>query len=292
MHFLQRLPRPFRRHKTIQFLLNSGLVSNPARATFNKSANAFLDLSDPEPRNVFAKGIFEPDFFKIGKNLLPANGLFFDLGANSGLCSFGLIPSNPNAHYHLFEANEDLVRTMERTVTLHPQTDLSINYTCGSETSGVTEFFLEKNQTGQSHVATGDEKGVTVTNTVLDEYIISKKIECIDFMKIDLEGHELAALKGLRGSLLNFLVKTIYIEIMPENQERYGLETNAPLLFLENLGYELVFCKSEDFSKSESKPWRLKGPNGCLEVCSFQASQYPKNHSSDVLAIAPQMSNP
>ena len=292
MHFLQRIPRLFRRHKSIQFLIKAGLVSNPAKATFNRSASAFLDLSDPEPRNVFAKGVFEPDFFDIAKPLLPTNGIFFDLGANSGLCSFGLVPSNPHSSYHLFEANLDLVRTMEKTATLYPNADISINHTCVSERLGETHFFLERNQSGQSHVATGDEHGVTVPNTVLDEYIVSERIERIDFMKIDLEGYELPALKGLKASLLNFLVKTIYIEIMPENQERYGLETNAPLLFLEKLGYELVFCKSEDFSKSESKPWLMQGTNGSIQVCSFRASQYPMNHSSDVLAIAPQMRNP
>ncbi len=292
MHFLQRLPRPFLRHKTIQFLLKLGLVSNPARAKFNKSATAFLDLSDPEPRNVFAKGTFEPDFFKIGKILLPAKGTFLDLGANSGLCTFGMIPTNPNSKYHLFEANEGLVRTMEKTASLYPKTDLSLNHTCVSENSGVTEFFLEPNQTGQSHVATENENGVTVPNTVLDKYIDSKNIERVDFMKIDLEGYELPALRGLSASLHKFLVKTIYIEIIPENQKRYGFETNAPLLFLEKFGYQFVFCKREDFGKSESKPWRLKGANGSLEVCTFQAPQYPENYSSDILAIAPQMRNP
>ena len=61
----------------------------------------------------------------------------------------------------------------------------------------------------------------------------------IDFAKIDLEGHEIPALKGWRQSLGKQNPKALYIEIIPENQARYGYETNAPLAFLESLGYQL-----------------------------------------------------
>lgn len=289
MHYLQKVPRLFRRHKVIQFLIRTGIISNPAKTTFNKNAVAFLDLSDPEPRNVFAKGVFEPDFFEIGKAMLSENGVFFDLGANSGLCTFGLVSSNPESRYHLFEANEELIRLMVKSASLYPKTDLSINHACVTDNFGKTKFFLERMQTGQSHVATSVENGIYVPNTILDQYIDSQNLEFIDLMKIDLEGYELPALRGLKRSLINFLVKTIYIEIIPENQKRYGRQVNDPLLFLEDIGYHLVFCKKEDFPKSKSKPWLLKGANGSIKVSSFRAAEFPRNHSSDVLAIAPEM---
>ena len=48
--------------------------------------------------------------------------------------------------------------------------------------------------------------------------------------------------------------RALYIEIMPENQNRYGLKTNAPLKFLESSGYELFLCKEEDFANFGEKP--------------------------------------
>jgi len=283
------LPRPLLRHKIIRFLIRTGLKSNPDKTTFNDHATAFLDLSDPEPRNVFAKGLFEPDFFKIASRLLPANGIFFDLGANAGLCSFGLIPSHPSSHYHLFEANEDLISLMKKSSSLHPKVNLSIHHACITERSGKTRFFLEKNQSGQSHVATAKEQGIEVSNLVLDEYLLSRQIKHIDFMKMDLEGHELAALKGLNTSLQENMVKAIYLETMPENQSRYGLETNAPLLFLEKNGYQLAFCKEEDFGKSKLETLDLNASGGSFRICPIKASDYPLDHATDILALAPTM---
>ena len=289
MHFLQSLPRPLLRHKIIRFLIRTGLKSNPDKTTFNDHATAFLDLSDPEPRNVFAKGLFEPDFFKIASRLLPANGIFFDLGANAGLCSFGLIPSHPSSQYHLFEANEDLISLMKRSSSLHPKVSLSINHACITERSGKTRFFLEKSQSGQSHLATAKEQGIKVPNLVLDEYLLSRQIKHIDFMKMDLEGHELAALKGMDTSLQENMVKAIYLETMPENQSRYGLETNAPLLFLEKNGYRLAFCKEEDFGKSKLETLDLNASGGSFRICPIKASEYPLDHATDILALAPTM---
>jgi len=265
------------------------LISNPAQANFNSLATAFFDLSDPEPRNVFIKGNFELDFFNIAAKFLSKNGTFFDLGANQGLCSFGLIPSHPNSIFHLFEANESLVALMEKSVNLHHRTSFFLNHVCVTANNGTTNFYLEKNQSGQSHVATANEKGVEVLNLVLDEYINFHNISRIDFMKIDLEGHELSALNGMKKSLQCFVANAIYLEIMPENQSRYGLKPEAPLHFLEALGYRLAYCKEEDFIRFNLKTCNLTTSEGNLRICLFKASDYPMNYATDVLAIAPSI---
>ena len=93
-----------------------------------------------------------------------------------------------------------------------------------------SNFHIESSQTGQSHIAVGTESGMKVKNLVLDHYCKQKDLFIIDFAKIDLEGHELSALKGWEN-LRQHLVRAIYIEIIPENQKRYGLKANAPNLF-------------------------------------------------------------
>ena len=66
-------------------------------------------------------------------------------------------------------------------------------------------------------------------------------VESVDFAKIDLEGYELSCLKGWSHFLSHGLVKAIYIEVMPENQRRYGLEAHDLLRFIESFGYNLYF---------------------------------------------------
>ena len=122
MQLLHRLPRFLLKHKIIDFLCKIGLQNRTIEIKFNKSAKAIIDLSDPEPRNVFILGEFEPHFFDIAKALIPQDGIFFDLGANVGFCSFGLVESKPQVQFHLFEASPQMIDLLNQSKDLHQST--------------------------------------------------------------------------------------------------------------------------------------------------------------------------
>ena len=130
--------------------------------------------------------------------------------------------------------------------------------------------------------------GIEIRNLVLDQYCRKNGVRRIDFAKIDLEGHELSALKGWESYLRDHAVRALYVEIMPENQKRYGLKTNTPLVFLESLGYNLFLCKEEDFSHFGEKPKKYKFASGTLILSKFQAKDFPENFATDVLAVTPE----
>ena len=153
--------------------------------------------------------------------------------------------------------------------------------------NGIKNDYLETKQSGQSHVATDQERGVRVRNVVLDLYCQTNGIDEIDFAKIDLEGHELFALRGWENCLSRHDIRAIYIEIMPENQWRYGLKTNSPLIFLESLGYELFLCKEEDFLNFGMKPKKYTFNSKTLILSKFKALDFPENFATDILALVP-----
>ena len=289
MQLLKFLPKPLMRHKVIDFLCKTGLVKNVNQISFNQGAKAVIDLLDPEPRNVFINGEFETHFFKIAQTFLPDDGTFFDIGGNVGLCSFGLLRSRPNAHYHIFEANPDMISLMEKSKDLQRRHFIELNQACVSNEHGTTTFCIEPKQSGQSHVATDYESGIEVVNLVLDKYCSEKKLEKIDFANIDLEGHETSALKGWKRCLTDHTVRSIYIEIIPENQKRYGLKTNDPLILLESLGYELFLCKEDDFGNFDQTAKRLNFESEKLNLLNFKARDFPNEFATDVLALAPQI---
>ena len=287
MQLLDCLPRFLLRHKIIDFLCKVGLQKRVKEIKFNNGSRAIIDLSDPEPRNVFIKREFEPNFFDVANALTPQDGVFFDLGSNVGFCSLGLAPSKPDAQFHMFEANPQLIKLLEKSIDLHPHQKFSLNQACISEFNGTTRFKLEKNQSGQSHVSVEDELGIKVPNLLLDEYCERQGIDFVHFAKIDLEGHELPALKGWKKCLSEHMTKAIYIEVIPENQARYGRPSNAPLSYLESLGYELYLCKEEDFGSFGGIPKKTTLRHGSLPLSRFRAEEYPKEFSTDVLALAP-----
>ena len=287
MQVLRLIPKSLRKHKIIELACRLNLHTRLDKCEFNNRSKAFLDLLDPEPRNVYIRRKFDPDFFEIASTFLPPKSIFFDLGANHGLCTFGLLPKHSSTDFHLFEANESLLEIIKMSTKLHPDSLFFANHACIAEKVGYTTFHIEPNQSGQSHVSTRLEKGIEIKNLVLDDYCDEKKLSNIAFAKIDLEGHELAALRGWKKYLKKHQVNTIYIEIMPENQKRYNLKTNEPLLFLETMGYKLFLCKEDDFCNFGKKPKQYQFETGSLILSEFKAVDFPEDFSTDVLALAP-----
>lgn len=280
------LPNLFRRHSIVKGLLRTGIIAPEQLILFNENSIVYLNLNDPEPRNVFLKSSFDSDFFSMASSFIPPKGDFFDIGANYGLCTFGLLPKLNSVRFHLFEANESIVRMIEKSTTLY-ENSFSVNYACISDKIGYSKFHFEPTQSGQSHIATDQEDGVQIKNLVLDQYCKSNQINRIDFAKIDLEGHELSALKGWQKCIKNHMVKSIYIEIMPVNQRRYCLKTNDPLFFLESHGYELFLCKEQDFGHFGQRPFFKNTGIDEVKLSFFKAEEYPPDFSTDVLALSP-----
>lgn len=291
MQIVHSLPKIMLRHKVINFLCSIGLQERSSEITFNNNAKIVIDLSDPEPRNVFIKKSFEPNFFEVANAFISDDGIFFDLGANVGFCTFGLVPKKNNVSYHLFEANFELIPYLKHSVRLHKDCLFKINHSCITDKVGVTKFHLTNKQTGQSHVAVNNEDGYEIRNEVLDIYCKENEINFIDFAKIDLEGNELPALRGWESALIGHSILAIYIEIIPENQIRYKFSPNEVLLYLESFGYELFLCKEEDFGKFGKAPVNKIFKNSKLTVSSFSAKEYPNNFATDVLAVASKTLN-
>lgn len=290
MQLLNYLPRYLRKHKVLSTLVYLGIQKNYIPITFNKDSRAYIDLNDPEPRNVFIKGEFEPDFFKIAEIFLLRNGTFFDVGANVGFCTFGLTKKKPAAAYHLFEANPLMLNLLKKSIKMHKKQSITLENCCVSNKKGKILFQLNSGQSGQSHVSNNQGRGIEVNAITLDDYCVTNEIKFVHFAKLDIEGHELAALQGWEKMLSHNNIGAILIEIIPENQKRYNLQTSSPLSFLESKGYELFAFKTED-QKALKLPSMYKNfYQSKLKVSKIIAKKYPNDYATDILAVKPNLS--
>ena len=73
----------------------------------------------------------------------------------------------------------------------------------------------------------------------LADYCREAGVAEIDFMKIDVEGHELAALRGLQPLLSERRVRSMYVETIEANHTRAGSSLSALVQFVNDCGYEL-----------------------------------------------------
>ena len=137
--------------------------------------------------------------------------------------------------------------------------DININTAVSSEESEKTLFFLSENNTQNTlsenqllflkkhHNLRDDEiiKKIIQTRR-LDNILKENNFDNIDFMNLDVEGHELDVLKSGQKTLKKFK-PLIHFELAPYLYREYGYNTKKIINFITKiLGYEFF---SEDFKK-------------------------------------------
>lgn len=153
------------------------------------------------------------------KNQASGKLVLFDIGGNIGKYSVLLNDIIPqNRIIHAFEPSKITAEKFRETTNgIH---DIVLN-NCGlSDASGELELFYDTETSGLSSLYQRDLKHANINMSKsekihlqrLDDYCINNKIEEIDLLKIDVEGHELAVLKGCGKMLEDRRIKFIQFE--------------------------------------------------------------------------------
>jgi methyltransferase, FkbM family len=247
----------------------------------------FADVSDPFARNYFLIKGFDPEFFSIAKPFLSNGGVFFDVGANFGFCTFGLINclARNGIEYHLFEANVDICKLLSRSADLHRGQAIYVNHCCVTDSPGVSKLNIIYDNFGSSFIS---QQGTQeVKNLILDSYICEHPIKRINLLKIDVEGWEVRALRGATNSLKTGMVDAIYTEVSAENLSRAGYSVEDYFTLLKGAGFHLFYVKAADFRSGiadKAKAFKL-GVNGDPLVVVARLEKFPRGHLTDILAV-------
>lgn len=141
------------------------------------------------------------------QNVLPDSQTVFDVGAFTGDWALEALRLNPNIDLHCFEPFQGAYEILEQklsaaqNVTCNP---FGLGSEDAKETLYVYDFMSEGNslylRRGIENIAGRYEeiKTRTVDIRTLDGYCREMGIETIDFIKIDVEGHEFFVAKGAR----------------------------------------------------------------------------------------------
>ncbi|MES2471742.1 MAG: FkbM family methyltransferase, partial [Pseudomonadota bacterium] len=243
----EKLPRALRRHRLITgWMALTG--ENPLQLVrIRDRAFGFADLRDGFLRLIVIEGDFETDFFRIADALLARGGTFLDVGANHGLLSLGLADRwRDKVAFHLFEPNEELRDSFARSQALYPGMQVTLNPYAVSDKPGTLQIHFQPGHLGMSHVV--PEGGVSIRAIRLDDYLAEKSIDSVELMKIDIEGFELAGLKGADAALGRQAIKAIYFEYCEKWLRRH--HPPAELLeYLKSRGYEPCLVRECDLAQ-------------------------------------------
>lgn len=256
--------------------------------TFNRSARIVADLTDGAVRQALITGEFEPEFFAIAESFILPQSAVFDIGANHGFCTCGLAArSAPGSGvaFHLFEADPHLCDTLQLSAKLYPESDIRVVPGCVTDRPGSSRLQLDPNNWGASYIAKGDE-GVQVENIVLDDYVAAQAIPLISFVKLDVEGYEIHALKGLERTLRQGRIGALYVECSTETLRRQGVTPEALCSLLRDLGCDLFWCKPQDFASGLAKDANaISFAPGKPPVRVAPLRDFPEGHQTDIIAL-------
>jgi FkbM family methyltransferase len=170
---------------------------------------------------------------------VPERGVYIDVGANNGFfyaLQVGL--QHPDARVFAFEPDPEILPHLERNVAVNGLAEqitvvpvaLSDTVTDGRLTAGLgaSGYLLDSN----------DVHGVQVRVTTLDTFVADNRIDRIDVIKVDVEGHEERVLAGARETLAAFH-PTLVLELTDRLLARFGGSRGRVERTLSELGYSL-----------------------------------------------------
>ena len=199
---------------------------------------------------------YEAENFEFLTNSCKPGAVIIDIGAHIGL--FSVIASQITGaagKVYAFEPAPSTYELLQKTLAINHNESVieTFQKAVGRETGKIT-FFVSDGQAdnGNSLVNYKDDRplhAIDVEVTSVDAFIKEKKINRLDFIKIDVEGAEYDTLQGAAETLQN-LRPVCIVAIHPEPIKAKGDRLEDIYDFIISRQYKIMFNKKE-FSKEE-----------------------------------------
>ena len=132
------------------------------------------------------------DWFHVNRAVKP-NSVVFDVGANFGYYSL-LLAKKPGCKIYAFEPESRMFARLQRNIALNNlQNSVTSIRAALSDARGQSRLSTESGNSGASFI---DTTGQLIELDTMDDFCKRNLIEKIDFVKIDVEGHEMRVLAG------------------------------------------------------------------------------------------------
>ena len=172
--------------------------------------------------------------------LLKPGSVFFDLGANIGfytIISAKIVESS--GRVYSFEPTPETRSILQKNVNINNLNNVIIEEYAISDKIGKAIFEVTNNSECNNIVDSGvsGQNTIDVNTISIDEYCNLKSISVIDVIKIDIEGQELRAIKGMKNIInLNLDIKLIF-EFHAANIKKNNESVNFFFNTLSDMGF-------------------------------------------------------
>lgn len=176
----------------------------------------------------------------VVRNLCPTGGTVVDVGANFGEWALQMARAvGPGGRLIAFEPVAYLAEAARKTLRVNGQRQGEVVAKALSNKDGQAELTLNKTHTGKSGIGVADSDDetarVSVPTVTLDSFVEAENIGRLDFIKIDVEGHEAEVIEGAQSTLQRFGPAMVVEAGVDPDQNRQKIEA-----ILQGLDYRMV----------------------------------------------------
>jgi FkbM family methyltransferase len=226
--------------KILSFIKKFVVTRFGARGTFPlKLADVKLKV-DYNLRSIEAERDYD-----IILQLASGKKCIFDIGANHGVISFLIRAQNEYVAVHAFEASEDAVRIINHNSHLNGYTSsIRVINSLIADKSGYAIPFYGEGSAGGASITQGrlgHRTEVYKSTLSIDDYVSHFKLKP-EFIKMDIEGAENIAIKGMKETLRNHRPE-VFIELHEFGPKKLYENAKDILNFISTLGYVMIYLR-------------------------------------------------
>jgi len=192
--------------------------------------------------HLFSSGRYELPVQEVLGSMLSPGNVFCDIGANAGF--FSILASRlvgPSGRVFALEPVPRNASMVEKNARLNHMTNIEVLRMAASERSGPSELLLAEYAGGAVLKGAGSPPdlagSLTVDTSTIDDLVTHKKMRPPDAVKIDVEGAELAVLRGMVETLRKWAPRLI-VEVDDAEQGKCEEKLWACCAFLKDLHYD------------------------------------------------------
>lgn len=171
----------------------------------------------------------------------PKGGTSIDVGANIGEWTLAMSASVGCAgNVYAFEPVSDIAAILRKSVWINRLTQTEVVETALSDVSGRGVFTIRDDHSGMSGfdgplVRSDKERTLEVPKTTIDAFVTDRKLDRLDFIKIDVERHEVEVIAGAKETLARFKPAIILEAGLETAEQRDRIYT-----MLQSAGYDIA----------------------------------------------------
>jgi FkbM family methyltransferase len=200
-------------------------------------------LKEPIAVALFADGVYEPDTIEKIVSCLPRAGTYLDIGANVGTIALAVAALRPDARVVCVEGLPEIAGLLRRNVEENARAGITVvEALAGTEDHVDVPFYVAPAaKFGMGSI--GPQFGVkpiALHQRRLDDVLDELGIAQVQVVKVDIEGAEVRALRGLARRLSHAQAPTVIFEFADWAETRIaGQSSGDAQRFLTSLGYRI-----------------------------------------------------